>query len=282
VNGVSLMERRHPVTIGIAGFFKDPYRGEGVILCGDRMLTFYYPYMEFEGEEQKIITRSKGSLHWAIIATGEAGPLPEVLNEVEREESGTVRKLIDKLKIAYGNYRLMRAQEDILLPRGIGVGSLYSREPQLPPELVLGLDRELANYELKLELLVAGIDESGPHIYTIRNPGISVCADAIGFDAVGSGMEHGLASLIGDGYHRNLPLNKALYTIYKAKRASEVAPGVGRRETDIIVITKEKLTRLSEEDMEKLKDIYENHRSRLQEVFTALEENIGGLTISYL
>ena len=60
--------------------------------------------------------------------------------------------------------------------------------------------------------------------------------DGVGFVAAGSGQWHAESQFMFSRYTREWDLPEALSLVYAAKKRAEVAPGVGKLETDLVVI----------------------------------------------
>jgi 20S proteasome alpha/beta subunit len=129
-------------------------------------------------------------------------------------------------------------------------------QDKLSENLVLRLTRNIETQKLDLILLVAGVDSTGGHIHYIRDPGTSDCFDAVGFCAIGSGEHHAELTFIRSEYSPRLPLNRAVFLAYQAKRDAEMAPGVGSRYTDIGVIDEKGLHFLNESVLAELGEAY--------------------------
>ena len=84
-------------------------------------------------------------------------------------------------------------------------------------------------------MLISGANNESHSIYTIVNPGTILDNSSIGRGAIGSGAPHALYSLIEDGYEPSLGKDRVIELVSKAKKRSEVAPGVGQ-ETTIVTI----------------------------------------------
>jgi hypothetical protein len=88
--------------------------------------------------------------------------------------------------------------------------------------------------EPALEMIITGIDESGPHIYMIDHQGISY-HDSTGFAIIGSGYLHADSQLMRTRHSINVSYPETLLLTYMAKKQAEINPYVGK-ETDIFVI----------------------------------------------
>lgn len=130
---------------------------------------------------------------------------------------------------------------------------------------------EIEEFRLELQAIIAGVDEEGPHIYVIEDPGIMNSFNDIGYAAIGSGAYHALRSFIENNYSIDMPLWKALYIIFEAKKYAESAPGVGTF-TDAVVVGKEGVYILKEEHIHKLKELYDEKQKTYTELLSKLFE----------
>lgn len=76
-----------------------------------------------------------------------------------------------QLAAHYEATRAARVEQLVLSPRGLDFNSYYGRQASMNPRLAILLDQQISQFDLTVELLVAGVDATGAHIYTIRNPG---------------------------------------------------------------------------------------------------------------
>ena len=118
---------------------------------------------------------------------------------------------------------------------GLNIESFIARQNTLSPGLVTQLSTELIGYETApVASIVAGIDDAGPHIYSVDN-GALTCQDAVGFAAIGMGSYHASSSFMFSRHVKSNVLSKTLFLTYTAKKRAEVAPGVGG-ETDMFIV----------------------------------------------
>jgi hypothetical protein len=90
-------------------------------------------------------------------------------------------------------------------------------------------------HNLQTEVLIAGVDDSGAHLFTVVHPGQLFPADTMGYLTTGSGGLHAAVRLSLAQQCKVASLVETVYNVYEAKRAAEVAPGVGKF-TDLAVI----------------------------------------------
>jgi len=244
-----------PVTICI-GVICDS--GKKAIVAADRMVTARGLSIEFEGEERKIIPLSDSSV---AMTAGDALIHAEILGnakaEIRSKSVSQVPQIVEMVKESFVEERKKRFEEKALRPRGITLEEFYGgRQRGLDANIIMRLDRQLEDAKLDLQVIVAGVDQNGGHVYALVDPGTAQCFNGLGFCGIGSGYPHAMSVLIFNNFNPSLPLNRAVYLVYEAKRRSESAPGVGREHTDIAAIG-DKINYLHREELEQLRNIYE-------------------------
>jgi len=230
-------------------------------MISDAMLTSDVLSIKFEHRTPKLTELSDN----CVAATaGDAlahTPLFELAKtELNNLKSPLVSDIVDCLKICYKELRQKEILERIIAPRGFpDFETFYKIQRELHPDVSLSVQRQIDTYSIGGEegvtILVGGVDTKGAHIHVVGNPGISVSFDAIGYNAIGSGTPHALATFISREYHHLLPLNEALLIAYEAKKISEKAPGVGDKITNICVID-EGILQFDEDDVKELDRVY--------------------------
>jgi 20S proteasome alpha/beta subunit len=139
----------------------------------------------------------------------------------------------------------------------------------------------MGQFEYELSILIAGVDSSGGHIYRIDNPGRMEIFDSIGHCSIGSGELHAISTFVANDYNVDLDLNHVVALTYEAKRRSEKAQGVGEK-SDFYIISKEGYTKLSEEIMMKLDNIYNRQSKKDENVINEIEKQIESLSLETL
>jgi hypothetical protein len=168
----------------------------------------------------------------------------------------------------YKRYRDEKVEEQVILPPlGLDFVSFRGRGGTLPaylqpqPGIYQQLTVMASQWNLGVDIVIAGIDQSGCHIYYVGNPGTSVCFDKIGYNAIGTGATHVAIKLALELQHPHSSLADTLLSVYGAKKASEVAPGVGQ-ETEIKVISPDGVWPVPTELMEILKKTDADRRTK--------------------
>ena len=85
----------------------------------------------------------------------------------------------------------------------------------------------------------------------------------VGFAAIGIGAWHARSKLMQSGYTGTFGYAAALALMYSAKRTAELAPGVGKT-TDIALIFRNKIERLSPETFQNLTSLYEEYEPKAE------------------
>jgi len=212
------------------------------------MFTFLFPLnTEFETEERKV--EQLGPTCVALVS-GDSTAGTEVLagarNKLRNQPDAKILEVAGWIKEDYTALRDRRAHETIVAPalgsdfkehsaRGMTLPAYLQPQPQVYQQLVM----MAGQHNLGVEALMAGIDETGACLSLIVNPGVLVNLDKLGYHCIGTGGIHALTWLSLSGQTRSRGLIETLHSVYEAKRAAEVAPGVGKA-TDIMVIDSKK------------------------------------------
>ena len=247
------MGRMRPMTICIASICQNKY----AIIASDRMITVSLPNIEFERRVAKILELSKSCV---VVTAGSALAHTELFRntktEIEKEQIKPISGIVEITKESYRKEREKKIEEEITKPIGLSLEDYYARQRAMAPELTGGIFQKIAEYDYYLWLIIAGVDDSGAHIYSIENPGTSECFDAIGYHAIGSGEYHAISTFISNEYEEDISLKKGLLLTYEAKKRSEKAQGVGEM-TDLLLVSKKGIKPIPDETISELNKIYE-------------------------
>jgi 20S proteasome alpha/beta subunit len=214
-------------------------------------------FIEFEHTMPKM---TASTAHAIAMVAGETLVGTRISQEVAAELQGanpTIADIAGRLAAHYEQARRARIENQILGARGLDFESYYRGQASLNAQIILMLDQQMSQFNLGVELLLAGIDPTGGHIYTIHNPGSpEALHDIIGYAAVGSGAIHALQSMIGFRHSPAAEYHATVFRVYASKRRAEVAPGVGS-DTDLAVISPEGIHVLTAAELDKLAKIYD-------------------------
>ena len=250
--------------------------GKGVVVASDRMLTAPFLTLEYDHPDAKIDTIG----HRCVALTaGDALAAHEILANgpgmAGRLQDPLIADYAAHIRKQYSELRKRVASEILLEPRGLSFEEFYLQGTinRLPTDLALTLDSMIQKVNLNVSIMLAGIDGTGSHIYSIEDPGTSVCYDRLGFYAIGSGYHHALMTLVGHGQHASTDIQHTIYNVYAAKRSAELAPGVGQA-TEVRLITDAAVQVLGQETLDRLAAI---HKRRCNPDLTDIEKEISDL-----
>jgi 20S proteasome alpha/beta subunit len=265
------------VTICLGALCRDKVDGDTVVLASDRMVT-WAGLTEFEHQVPKIHQLSVST--WALIA-GDALAGTRIARDVAQKltsAGGTVEEIANLVAKRYAEVRMEAASAQILTARGLSLQQFYQMHQQLLPQIVGALDATLASFNLGVEMIIAGVDGTGAHLYTVSNPGgTAQCQDIIGAVAVGSGQLHAIQSMIGFRHGSMDPVSEVLFRVFSSKRRAELAPGVGH-ETDLAIVSPQGVRHLSTKTIDELERI----NTTVQSTYTScLTEEVSKLTLEF-
>ena len=237
-----------------------------VVVASDRMVTMG-GITEFEHEVPKVTQIGDRIV---ALAAGDALRGAQLINELRRDVHHGAQQLQNVAATAAALYAALRRQQiesEILSPRGITMQQFYQGLQQaMLPQLVINIDNLIGTFNYNLEVLIAGTDDSGAHLYAITNPGGAYNDfQPIGYAAIGSGALHAVQSLIGMRQTPLRCLHETVFNVYVSKRRAEAAPGVGR-ETDVVIIQANAITRVEQPVLQQLDTLYQEYQRPVEEM----------------
>ena len=254
--------------------------GRNIVVAADRMFTLGQPLnVEFEPPIGKIMPIWNSCLG---LGAGNGLWVSEILTEAKNimMQGNRVAPFATVVKQVYGKFRDERMEESVIR-QSLGAdfelfrqrGGTLPQYLQVQPGIYQQLFVQMNQFNLGVEILIAGIDEAGSHIHFIGHPGQAICFDKIGYNAIGSGATHAAIRFALGLQHPKLGLSETLFSVYAAKRASEVAPGVGR-DTEMSIISAEGVWNLPAAMIEKLEKLSEEQRNqpRVEEIGVLYDE----------
>ena len=255
------------MTICIAAACENKY----IVVATDRMLTVNPPNIEVEGDYVKTVEITKNCVAATSGSALAFTPLlREVKAEIMRQSTTDIEQIVNLIRSAYFRVRNRKLEEEILFPMGLTLKDYYANQQGLAPSVVSLAVQNMMKYNYNLWILVAGVDEKGPHLTRLENPGKTFNYDTIGYLAIGSGEIHAVSTFIASGYGLKATLQRGLAVAFEAKKRSEKAPGVGEL-TDMYVVTKEGATHLPEEAIVELNGMYEKRLQSEEKVVSEVE-----------
>ena len=254
-----------------------------VVAVADRMISVEFLSLEFEQRTKKVEPLGQ---RFVALTAGDALAHTEILRDtveaVSQASQPTVRYVASQIEKHFVAARQKLAEDTVLRRIGLDQETFFEQQRNLAPELVAGLLSEYQSVELDLEILLAGVDNSGAHLYQITDPGVTACFDSIGYAAIGSGLPHAEGFLTEANYSPTITMNRALWLCYVAKKRSERAPGVGKTYTDVLTIDFENGLRiLDDKSVSELEAIYQKYRESYAEAEKVVRDSIETLRVTF-
>jgi 20S proteasome alpha/beta subunit len=234
-------------------------KGENIIVVSDRMVTVG-DVIEFEHEVTKFEQLTNNSV---ILTAGSATIQSDIIknakSKLDKLNDIPFEELNSLVKNSYLEVRNNCCEELFLKPIGLNLEAFYKNQRAFLPEFVFKVLDNIHTYRLELSLVLTGFDERGGNIQLIEEPGTSESYNSVGFCAVGSGSLNAISTFTLHNYAPSFKLEKALYLAFASKKNAERAPGVGEKNTDILIISKTGITKINEAGIELLNKIYNTH-----------------------
>ncbi len=255
--------------------------GKSVVAVADRMVSDASLALEFEQRTRKIeLIGASFSALTAGDALAHTDLLRDATDSIAGMAQASVRDVAAAVEGCFIQHRQALAEKSVLRRVGMDYDTFLEKQQNLSDALILALSSEYQSVELGVELLIAGIDSSGAHLYEISDPGTARCFDSIGYAAIGSGLPHAEGFLTEADYSPDISLNRGVWLAYVAKRRSERAPGVGSRFTDILTIEADKgASFLGQTSMNQLNAIYQGYVQQLENASLSVEKSIKELSL---
>lgn len=242
-------------------------KGNEVIIVSDRLLTSTGSLLEFEHSTPKVRRLTKNC---SAAFAGDVQASTELFElarpKIDGVENATVVDVGKCIHDAFFELRRKKIEESILRPKGIrDFKEYFERQQQLVREVVLTIEGQIDEFQLGLQILVAGVEENGAHIYCIQDQCDFRTFDDLGYHAIGIGARHALTSFMVQGYDKDTNFTRALMSTYEAKKIAERAPGVGLK-TTVINITKTGTYVPKDEQIEGLDRFYQQKVKNIEKV----------------
>jgi hypothetical protein len=271
-----------PMTVCIAASCED---GKHIVVAAERMFTVGPPLnVEFEPPLSKIERMSNSCV---AMGAGNGLFVSEIFKSAKqayRDVAGvSVAQIATCVKDAYAASRNEKIEEQIIRPtlgpdflafrsRGGTLAAYLQPQAGIYQQIIVQSNQ----FNLGVEIIIAGIDDTGSHVYYIGHPGTMISFDKIGYNAVGSGAPHVAIKFALDCLHPKTPLYDVLLAVYSAKRAAEVAPGVGQ-ETEIQVISSDNIWPVPDALLNELRDVHNEGAKKSKPNADKIEAKYGEL-----
>jgi 20S proteasome alpha/beta subunit len=215
--------------------------------------------VEFEHETPKISFVTEKA---AILMAGDAIRGSKIVREIKAaiQAIPTIEQIAQQTTQHYARLRDEQVEIDQFRSRGLTRDRFYKGEsPLLTGQAFFGIDQYVMNFNYGVELLIAGVDDAGSHLYSVGHPaGNSHDFAQIGYHAIGSGGAQAIQSMIGFSHASFRSLAETVFAVYSSKRRAEVAPGVGK-DTDLAIIEASGTVRFDKAGLAKLEKLYQQY-----------------------
>lgn len=232
---------------GILGYEEN---SEVIVFATDHMIT-----LPEVGEFEHTIEKCRKVNHNTIaMLSGEALLFDDVLDGTNNlQDFDGIRDKIHENMNSLRNQRIESYLLDRFNIRFEDLGN-YMQLPQ-HNNILERIMNEISNVHLKTSVLLAGYKNNRAEIVEINEITYINTRD-INFNAIGSGGTQAINTLLFQSHTKDDNLRTALYNVFKAKKNSEVASGVGRETVIGIMFEDGHIYELTNENILVLNDIY--------------------------
>jgi 20S proteasome alpha/beta subunit len=214
--------------------------GNFIVLASDRMVT--QDNVQFEPARQKIVPLTNSIF---VMTSGDASLSTRLVSALYRriakhvednpDDWLPVATAVDWYVEEFNRFRKVDAEASVLAPLGLTMEGFLNRQVSFDAKFVERLTDSLYARRLpECEVIIAGRDVSGVHIYTVAGSETDL-HNAVGFTAIGVGARHAMSHLMQVRHSWNADLTDTVVRAFVAKRRAEAAPGVGSS-TDMVII----------------------------------------------
>lgn len=243
------------MTICIAGIAE----GKKIVAFTDRMLTLGAPVRTaFEISENDKAIQLGGNKAVALFAGDvlKANQILSIAKAKIQNNDMRVETVAGTVLEAYKDQWLSDITTGLLERFGLNRKQFIEKQNDLHPDLIKDMNNVIGQYNLDVQVIVAGVDNDGAHIFKIESPGIIQPFGSIGYCCIGSGAQHATFSLIESEYNPNLKEAESIHAILQAKRRAQYDPGVGIL-TDVVLINST-YVKLSEGKVKNINTLYDD------------------------
>jgi len=200
--------------------------GASVVLCADQLTTSNLFSWGIESNDplKKIHYIGDNSV---IMAAGNLNVAEEIIRLVRAWCANPEWRVSfgEKVRAAYENVRLEKAQAAFLSPRGLTFASYIENSAKLNPLLIHVIDNDLMSFNLGVDLIAAESREGRSMLWLINNPGVSM--ESSEELCIGDGAGHALYAMIELKYRAETRADEVEKIVREAKKRSENTRSVG-------------------------------------------------------
>lgn len=231
-----------------------------IIVGADRMITDHGIPIEFESSTTKYSQFWTDELGFIFASAGSALTPDRIDSKIKTdvEEYNSIMEIVEDTKDIYIDMKRTKFEEEILEQRGLTLDEFYQSDLR-DSSIGRNWDQIYGEFNLSLDIILAGVDSSGPHTYRISDTdeynGLVESFAGLGFDAVGTGAS--LArDILTSRFSRDLTIDEGLYVMYTALNNASQAPGVGKNFDMTVIRANEAPKQIEQETITQLEKIY--------------------------
>lgn len=187
-----------------------------------------------------------------------------------------VSDIAERFAFEFAEYRRKLAEREYLTPLALNVETFKQEQNRMSPDLVEELANKLLNHTINSEAIIAGIDQTGAHLFKIIDPGVSYCFDTPCFASAGIGGYHAASQFMMAKFDRTWPLINTVVLAVRAKMKAEAISGVGD-ETDLTVIYSGGIYQATDTDMDGIRKIVEKISDKEKDAETEAYSELNAL-----
>lgn len=141
--------------------------------------------------------------------------------------------VFDAMKSAGETFRVKLVNELVQKKLSISYEDLQKNRAKFPPATVYEIYGQIGQVDSEAELIAAGFLDGKSYIFVVeRDCTVSFREH---FAAIGTGATIAEPALFQRGQHKWDSVVDTVYQVYEAKRLGEIADGVGKRTTEVII-----------------------------------------------
>jgi 20S proteasome alpha/beta subunit len=232
------------MTVCIAAIFSwnystlsSPEPGPAAMIFSDRMITA--GDVQYEPQQTKVAYITPKVL---LVIAGDYSLHSQAIKKTAEHFRNDANASPESAAVFYGRavqaLKLKEAEDLYLAPLGLNSDSFLAQQKDMAPHFVSLLTDQMQSYRgEEVESLIVGSTGSGIDIYGVDTKGMVACYNDVRFAAIGAGAWHAKSRLMQVGYVNTTSFAAALSFGFAAKKASELAPGIGAN-TDITLVFK--------------------------------------------
>ena len=275
--------QRTPMTVCVAALFAWNYAptgspddfGVAAILTADRMITagdVQYEPPQFKAAQFTPTTVGLVAGDFAYHSKAIKDTLRQINDTTSPENIATIYGQIIQ------SITRKEAEDLYLAPVGLNTDTFLAQQRDLADSFVSVLREQLQQHQgEETEAIIVGSetlrDRRVIRLFTVDRHGTVSCHDDVGYAAIGIGAWHARSRLMQYGYVSQFRWIEAVAAMYAAKKAAEIAPGVGNKTTDMWIIFRDHIEPLRPDIAAELPNIYGRYEQEHQKlIVNSVEE----------